>query len=88
LKRTVLLFTLVAALMFALAGVVLAQQTSTPEETMTPPASSSDAPDTPEKKIPDSYIVVLKDGEDPDPVVAKKKREIGDLKSNTFTRRP
>jgi subtilisin family serine protease len=39
-----------------------------------------DAPETPEKKIPGSYIVVLKDDEEPEPVVAKKKREIGDLK--------
>jgi aqualysin 1 len=59
--------------------VVVAQQTTTPKTT-TPPASSSDAPKTPNKKIPGSYIVVLKDNEEPEPVVAKKKQEIGDLK--------
>jgi aqualysin 1 len=79
LRRTILLSTLVAAITLACTGVVVAQQTTTPEPT-TPPASSSDAPKTPNKKIPGSYIVVLKDNEEPEPVVAKKKQEIGDLK--------
>jgi subtilisin family serine protease len=79
LRRTIHRLTLVAAITLACAGVGVAQQTTTPETT-TPPASSSDAPKTPNKKIPGSYIVVLKDDEEPEPVVAKKKQEIGDLK--------
>jgi subtilisin family serine protease len=84
-KRAILLLTVLAAMLLACAGVVLAQTITPPDtttpETTTPTTSQSEAPKkTPKKKISGSYIVVLKDDADPDQVVEKKKQEIGDLK--------
>ena len=73
-KPTVLLLTMMGAILLACSGVVLAEST-------TPTTSQSDSPKKTEKeKISGSYIVVLNDNEDPDQVVEKKKQEIGDLK--------
>jgi subtilisin family serine protease len=73
-RRTLLLLALMAALLLACTGVVLAQSTN-------PTNSQSDSPKkTKKEKISGSYIVVLNDTEDPDQVAEKKKQEIGDLK--------
>lgn len=51
-------------------GVALAQAT-------TPTSPQGEPPKTPKGKIPDSYIVVLKDSENPDQVAQKKEKEHG-----------
>ena len=72
-KRAVLLLTVVAAMLLAFSGVVLAQQERTA------PASSQGGtpPKTPTEKIPDSYIVVLKSGQDPAQKANQHAREQG-----------
>jgi len=54
-RKTILLVTLIAAVLLAFSGVVLAQNTSTPD------ASRGTPPKTPKDKIADRYIVVLND---------------------------
>jgi aqualysin 1 len=70
-KRTILLLTLTGAMLLACTGVVLAQQTPSGTD------NKSNPPKTPKNKIPGSYIVVLKNNEDPDQVAQKKERELG-----------
>jgi subtilisin family serine protease len=72
-RRAFLLLTLVAATVFACAGVVLAQQaedrtTSGSEEKESTASDENAPPKTPKKPIPDNYIVVLNDDADPDRV--------------------
>src|SRR5215211_4889673 len=56
-RRTVLLLTMVGAMLLAFAGALLAQEEAPP-----PGASQgADPPKTPTGKIPDQYVVVLKD---------------------------
>jgi hypothetical protein len=55
-RRAIFVLTLVAALVFACAGVVLAQQQ---ERTAPSPSQGDTPPKTPTEKIPDTYIVVF-----------------------------
>jgi subtilisin family serine protease len=55
-RRAIFVLTLVAAMVFACAGVVLAQQQ---ERTAPSPSQGDTPPKTPTEKIPDTYIVVF-----------------------------
>src|SRR5215204_6006683 len=82
-RRVLFLLALVAAMVFACAGVVLAQQgeertKASGSEKQESTASDENAPPkSPEKPIPDNYIVVLNEGEDPDRVANDHARQQG-----------
>lgn len=81
-RRAFLLLTLVAATVFACAGVVLAQQaedrtTSGAEEKESAASDENAPPKTPKKPIPDNYIVVLNEDADPDRVANEHARQHG-----------
>jgi aqualysin 1 len=72
-RRVVLLATVVVAVLLACSGIV-------PAQTEAPASSQADSPKkTPKNKVQGSYIVVLKDDEDPEQV-AQKKEQTHDLK--------
>lgn len=63
-RRAILLLTLVAAMLLAFSGVVLAQQDRTAQDTKTLPERASN---TAKEAIPGSYVVTLKDDIDERP---------------------
>ena len=83
-RQTILLLTLVGAVLLACSGVVLAQQaeertttTSGSEENESTASDENAPPKTPKKPIPDNYIVVLDEGADPDRVANEHARQHG-----------
>jgi subtilisin len=78
-RQTILLLTLVAALLLACAGVVLAQSTTPNQDKTTSDSAQpqSSAQGKEGKIVPGQYIVVLKDGPDADKVSEQHKDKLG-----------
>ena len=78
-KRAVLLLTVVAAMLLACAGVVLAQSTTPNQEKTTPDPAQPQAESQggKGKVVPGQYIVVLKDNQDADKVSKEHKDKLG-----------
>jgi hypothetical protein len=89
-RAVLLLLALVGAMLLACTGVVLAQQaedrmTSGSEEEQSTASDENAPPKTPEKPIPDTYIVVLKEGADPDRVAKSLRPALIKWSSSTIS---